>query len=557
MRVIDWFLAFISNFSDEGPANWQSNEHAANVLPTPNDYVGSTAFGFALSDVVLPNRKTFSLNMNTRNKLRLNSEDSKDRNLNVKVKQQIIPRYKYKQKFSSEAVLEEWHSRVWSTSEVHADRNSDNWNFDNQLVPDITDKDTMLTFAYLAANAYVPIPHEGDWTDVDDEGHGGWRHDDGYGWDDDGLRGYIFTSNDSKTLIMSIKGTSTTVFEDGGPTVPTDKLNDNLLFSCCCARVSYLWDTVCDCYMGNGQCDERCLEKELYREDRYYRQVLGVFDEAMSLYPNVENVWITGHSLGGALSSLLGRTYGLPVVTFEAPGEHLAVKRLHLPQPPGVVLWDDYVWHFGHNADPIFTGSCSGSSSSCSMKGYAMETVCHSGQVCVYNVKEDLGWHESVVNHRIHIVIDDVLEKYDEPAKCISIMDCTDCSNWEFIDPMDTHSTNALPSLQPTSSISTSTTTSSSLHTSTTHTTTSTTSTTSIVHTKPFLTATESCVEHGWYGNCKEYTTITYTATPDPPTPPLTTTSCVERAWYGACESYTTFTARGIMGELKVPETIL
>lgn len=40
-----------------------------------------------------------------------------------------------------------------------------------------------------------------------------------------------------------------------------------------------------------------------------------------------------GHSLGGALSSLVGVTFGVPVVTFEAPGEKLAASRLHLPSP--------------------------------------------------------------------------------------------------------------------------------------------------------------------------------------------------------------------------------
>jgi len=48
--------------------------------------------------------------------------------------------------------------------------------------------------------------------------------------------------------------------------------------------------------------------------------------------PN-SNIWVIGHSLGGALASLIGVTFGVPVVTFESPGEKMAARRLHLPSP--------------------------------------------------------------------------------------------------------------------------------------------------------------------------------------------------------------------------------
>jgi len=69
-------------------------------------------------------------------------------------------------------------------------------------------------------------------------------------------------------------------------------------------------------------------------------------------------MWLTGHSLGGALASLIGLTFGVPVVTFEAPPERLAAQRLHLPGPPALKPEDMLIWHFGHTADPIYMGVC-------------------------------------------------------------------------------------------------------------------------------------------------------------------------------------------------------
>jgi putative lipase involved disintegration of autophagic bodies len=198
-----------------------------------------------------------------------------------------------------------------------------------------------------------------------------------FGWTpiDDGLRGHVFVSEDNSTVIISVKGTSAPWIAGGtGPTIKKDKLNDNLLFSCCCARVGPTWSTVCGCYDGSSRCEQSCVEDALQEESLFYPVgivrtsliylKLGPQCLSQNLYNNVSymypeaNIWVigmsrgrlffssqirpplcswwftrTGHSLGGALSSLIGLTFGAPVVTFESPGEAMAARRLHLPSP--------------------------------------------------------------------------------------------------------------------------------------------------------------------------------------------------------------------------------
>ncbi|CEP61120.1 triglyceride lipase ATG15 LALA0_S02e07162g [Lachancea lanzarotensis] len=371
-----------------------------------------------------------------------------------------------------ESYLDYAHENPRMASQVHLD-----WIDDTVVVPKVTDKKTVVSLALMSSNAYVRLPHTGDWRNLTKP----WNHtaNPGHGWDDDGLRGHVFRNDRQDIVVLAVKGTSAQGLAGSGEdeTTVNDKINDNLLFSCCCARISYLWTTVCDCYMKSYTCDEACLERELRRKDRYYKAVLNIYKEVAEKYPT-STIWVTGHSLGGALGSLLARTYGLPAVAFEAPGELLATRRLHLPMPPGYPNYLEGVWHFGNTADPIFMGTCNGASSSCSIGGYAMETSCHTGKECVYDVVKDKGWHVSLFNHRIHKVIDEVLEGYDEPARCIPPGPCHDCFNWNYVR-------------KETSSQSTKTMT------------TSTSSTRSTITPEP--TITSSCVGRNWYGWCTEY----------------------------------------------------
>lgn len=131
------------------------------------------------------------------------------------------------------------------------------------------------------------------------------------------------------------------------------------------------------------------------------------------MYPS-SNIWLVGHSLGGALASLLGTTFGLPAVAFEAPGERLAAQRLHLPLPPSNDTKSSIalvpVTHVYHTADPIPQGVCTGVGSPCAAAGYALETRCHLGKSIVYDTVSKYDWSVDIRKHPIREVILKVIE---------------------------------------------------------------------------------------------------------------------------------------------------
>lgn len=295
---------------------------------------------------------------------------------------------------------------------------------------------------------------------------------------------------------------------DGTDTTGNDKLNDNLFGSCCCGQGGqYLWKQVCDCQTSTYTCNSTCLVKNLRERGHYYQAAQELYHNVTELYPNAD-VWLTGHSLGGVVTSLLGATFGLPTITFETFPDALAASRLGLPTPPGYHIGSDQsrlytgIYHFGHTADPIYMGTCNAASSFCTIGGYAFQGQCHTGMTCTYDTVGDLGWRVGVGTHKISNVIRDVIQKYDTVPSCEADTDCVDCYNWKFFESNGTETT--------TSSRSTST--------------------------SSVRTRTATCQTPGWWGCLDESTTATVTTTQT-----LTTTTCRTPGWFG-CKDPVTIT---------------
>jgi lipase ATG15 len=377
------------------------------------------------------------------------------------------------------------------------------WTMDNLQGPDVTDKETVITFAQMAANSYVEAPNTGDWKDV----NGGFNrtNDGGFGWDSDGLRGYLYADETNSTIVIGLKGTTLAIW-DGEGTTTNDKENDNLFFSCCCGQQgSSFARQVCDCATGTYTCNITCLKKSLTKENRYYAAARSLFNNVTAMYPHA-NVWMSGHSLGGSLSAMIGLTYGVPVLTFQAVPDALPSSRLGLPIPPGVDPsrpgQRDYTgaFHFGHTADPIYMGTCNGATATCSYAGYALDSACHSGRECVYDVVKDNGTRVSVITHRIVRVIADVIKTYETVPECKFTPECYDCPLWKEVNGNST---------------------------------TTTSSTSSYTKTR---TRTSTCKTPGWWG-CHDETTTTSKSHTSPPTRTKTSTTststCETPGWFG------------------------
>jgi lipase ATG15 len=190
---------------------------------------------------------------------------------------------------------------------------------------DPQDKDTILSMANICYNTYEDRNTSTDWKIIE-----GYNPTDSFGWYDDGMRGYVYTSSSNGTIIIAIKGTSLKFMGYESPTSDKDQLMDNLMFSCCCARVNSRWDEVCDCFQKENECSQGCLYRTMQNDSlSYFKYAEEIYLQLRREFPR-SVIWSTAHSLGGSIASLLAIKYDIIAITFEAPGELLYAQRLGL-----------------------------------------------------------------------------------------------------------------------------------------------------------------------------------------------------------------------------------
>jgi putative lipase involved disintegration of autophagic bodies len=252
---------------------------------------------------------------------------------------------------------------------------------------------------------------------------------------DDGkfVHAYLFSNVDKSMNVVAFKGTSILL----GDSAYNDKYNDNLYYSCCFYKQSRIFNEdykACDVdYSAKGLCNKNCYSEAFTDQRNYYLIAADIVKTVETLVDFANStVVFTGHSLGGTIATMMGVKYNKSVVTFQSPGER------HYFDISGLQYTDTdvnrNVYHFGHNADTIFTGKCQGPLSWCHTGGYVLNTKCHIGNVCEYDAKGLLNMRESILTHRIKYVIEHVIERWNGTLpECLASVACSDCDDWKYL----------------------------------------------------------------------------------------------------------------------------
>ncbi|EEQ81591.1 hypothetical protein NCER_101923 [Vairimorpha ceranae BRL01] len=196
-----------------------------------------------------------------------------------------------------------------------------------------------------------------------------------FGYKEEGVRCKLFGYKNK--LVLAIKGTSLNILGyELGETSLKDKKMVNVLFN--------------KCKTSSFRCEYS--KKVKFDKLGYLHKLQRIIVAIQYLYPNKEII-LTGHSLGGALASLLSLIYNLQCITFASPGEFYISKILQLNNENGAIT------HYGMCNDTIFTGKCD---KLCNLLGYSVDTSRHNGKVYCLKITPNI---KSVVFHNSSVLL--------------------------------------------------------------------------------------------------------------------------------------------------------
>lgn len=282
--------------------------------------------------------------------------------------------------------------------------------------------------------------------------------------DKDTVRAYLFSSEDNKTHIISIKGTTTMFGKNMNiyNSIYNDKFNDNLYYSCCFYKESNLFNKIDElndekCWNENESfsrfkkqiifnrnsnlCKEKCFKAMNKNKLNYISISYEIIEKLKQIKESDINfekdeILFTGHSLGGSLATVMGVIFNKPAISFQSPGIKNFLEKSDILKEY-VDNFDinniENIYNFGHNADIIFTGKCNGKLSFCYLGGYNIETKCHIGKVCEYDSINKLNISESIFTHKLTYVLDNIIPKWENDFPECKIKKCNDCEDWEYI----------------------------------------------------------------------------------------------------------------------------
>jgi len=260
----------------------------------------------------------------------------------------------------------------------------------------------------------------------------------------DTIRAYLFTNNEKTNTVIAFKGTSTYWTNNNNKlnemsynsqnhknmcmlsSSVNDKYNDNLFFSCCFYKQNSLFENCKTC--NNTEiysCCSDCYKTSVRDENNYINDISKIIDRVKTeINFNESKIYFTGHSLGGMLASIAALLYNKTGASFETPGD------LHYIKLAYNIKQNNNFYHFGHTADPIFMGNCG---RTCSLFGYNINTMCHTGYTCLYDSKTKLGYSESIFSHRIEYIVKNIIPKFEnDMPNCTIESNCNDCTDWNF-----------------------------------------------------------------------------------------------------------------------------